>query len=424
MIGPLLRFSVVLLLLEATQSQQQIAWGRPQAGLQSHNLLNMGCKLSTGHPICCNLVSNSTSENLYLASRAHRSGSSRKSHDCKKIKTYYPSPYEQKQLETATKFGAIGDFEKRKTMLINHLISESSLNDSFHWTNRVRAHMQGADVDKHGSELDEYYLSKFVVTSSCRGQETTRTEWIEPLSMHARHPYSLFTCLKPSQYPSHLTLNHMRRQFPRYFSAADNKDNVEIINLDYLLLAQRNVSSSSGRHSSGSSFLFDAGTSTFESSLWWFTCAYLQQNIAFDRIFGWEYTLLEPGHFWAQVPAAVAPKYSFFNTKMSADPWHAQSPLRFIKQLATEEDFVAFKLDIDTPDVEIPTLLQILKDPVLHSLVDEFFFEFHFRCELMMICGWGREISSQSHGLKMERAEVLTTFQALRRAGVRAHFWP
>jgi hypothetical protein len=150
----------------------------------------------------------------------------------------------------------------------------------------------------------------------------------------------------------------------------------------------------------------------------------LQQNIAFDRIFGWEYTLLEPGPFWAQVPAAVAPKYSFFNTKMSADPLNAQSPLRFIKQLATEEDFVAFKLDIDTPDVEIPSLLQILKDPALHSLVDEFFFEFHFRCELMMICGWGREISSQSHGLKMERAEVLTTFQALRRAGVRAHFWP
>lgn len=397
----------------------------------------MGCKLSTGHPICCNLVSNSSSENLYLAPRAHRSsGGSRKSHDCKKTKTYYPSPYEQMQLETATKIGAIGDFEKRKSTLINSLISEASLNDSFHWTSRVRAHMQGGG---QGSALDEHYLSKFVVTSSCRGHETTRTEWIEPLSMHARHPYSLFTCLKPSQYPSHLTLNHMRKQFPQYFSAADNKDNVEIINLDYVLLAQRNnsssssfssssSSSSSGKHAGGggggSSFLLDAGTSTFESSLWWFTCAYLQRSIAFDRIFGWEYTLLEPGPFWEQVPSAVAPKYSFFNTKMSADPLHAQSPLRFIKQLATEEDFVAFKLDIDTPDVEIPTILQMLQDPELHSLVDEFFFEFHFRCEIMMICGWGREISTQSHGLKMERAEVMKTFQTLRKAGVRAHFWP
>jgi hypothetical protein len=51
----------------------------------------------------------------------------------------------------------------------------------------------------------------------------------------------------------------------------------------------------------------------------------------------------------------------------------------FIQQLATAADFVSFKLDIDHPDMEMPIALGLLSDPTLSTLVDEFFFELHYR---------------------------------------------
>jgi hypothetical protein len=49
------------------------------------------------------------------------------------------------------------------------------------------------------------------------------------------------------------------------------------------------------------------------------------------------------------------------------------------------DDFVAFKLDIDTPEVEIPVALEILKDSHSTGLIDEVFFtanwgEFSVKC--------------------------------------------
>lgn len=143
-------------------------------------------------------------------------------------------------------------------------------------------------------------------------------------------------------------------------------------------------------------------------------------------MYGWEHTLLEPTKFWEEVPAAMRPKYHFYNTKMSSDPDDGNSPLRMIKQIATEQDFVSFKLDIDTPAVELPTVLHLLRDKQLHALVDEFFFELHFRCEVMMYCGWGEGniVPEELFGLKLHRWDVLNLFQELRRAGIRSHFWP
>jgi hypothetical protein len=40
---------------------------------------------------------------------------------------------------------------------------------------------------------------------------------------------------------------------------------------------------------------------------------------------------------------------------------------------------VAFKLDIDHPDMEMPIALMLRDNPEAFSLVDEFFFELHFR---------------------------------------------
>lgn len=33
-------------------------------------------------------------------------------------------------------------------------------------------------------------------------------------------------------------------------------------------------------------FMLDAGTTRFDSSMWWFVCAYAQRGIAFDHLYG------------------------------------------------------------------------------------------------------------------------------------------
>lgn len=53
--------------------------------------------------------------------------------------------------------------------------------------------------------------------------------------------------------------------------------------------------------------------------------------------------------------------------------------MRLLQQIAVPGDFVAFKLDIDHPAMEMPLALSLLSDPSLAALVDEFFFELHFQ---------------------------------------------
>jgi hypothetical protein len=155
-------------------------------------------------------------------------------------------------------------------------------------------------------------LSKFIVTRRClrpdSGHHETETEavdvvvdewveFIEPLTLHARHPMALASC-------QHIPA--VRRAFPA--------GGVPIMDVDYLLLQSSSdlyrprpghFPNSSGdirgnhrgsrgvRDYSLSSFsespvmggkrnqhlLIDAGSSTFDSSLAWFTCAYSQVRL-------------------------------------------------------------------------------------------------------------------------------------------------
>ncbi len=68
--------------------------------------------------------------------------------------------------------------------------------------------------------------------------------------------------------------------------------------------------------------------------------------------------------------------------------------------------------------------LQLAHDDSLSQLVDEFFFELHFRCEIMMYCGWDDKMPEVYHGLKLDRPHTLELFQIMRKKGIRAHFWP
>jgi len=188
-------------------------------------------------------------------------------------------------------------------------------------------------------------------------------------------------------------------------------------------------------------YFLDAGCSTFDSSLNWFLCAYLQNGIDFDLIYGWEATLLEPKDFWERVPPRLAPFIHFFNIPITATnhtntnnitshQHHHHHPatnvLQLIEEIGKEEDFIAFKLDVDTTSVEIPIVLEILHSHEVIHLIDEFFFELHFHCEYLMYCGWDKKNTPKEYdGLVLDRSHALLFFQTLRQQhGIRAHIWP
>lgn len=153
-------------------------------------------------------------------------------------------------------------------------------------------------------------------------------------------------------------------------------------------------------------------------------CLLPQRKIAFDQEYGFEYTLLEPQDFWKRVPDSVQPFYHFFNAPIAPHVNDSLSPLRFIKKFATPDDFVAFKLDVDAPELEIPLALALAKHEEIARLVDEFFFELHYRCEILMYCGWGQAMPKEYMGLKLERYHAMKFFQSMREQGIRSHFWP
>ena len=152
----------------------------------------------------------------------------------------------------------------------------------------------------------------------------------------------------------------------------------------------------------------------------------MQKNIDFDSIYGWEVSLQNPTSFWEHVPPRWKPLYHFFNSPLSSSANKADSIQSFLKKLkVTPNDFVSFKLDVDTPAVEIPIALDLLSsESEFVGLVDEFFFELHFRCEILMPCAWGRKMPEDYMGLKLNRYGALKFFGKIRRQGIRAHFWP
>lgn len=132
--------------------------------------------------------------------------------------------------------------------------------------------------------------------------------------------------------------------------------------------------------------------------------------------------MLEPQDFWSMVPQKLVAMYHFFNAPISSNIKDRHSPSRIIKQIAREDDFVSYKLDVDTSNVELPIVQEMLDDAQLISLIDEFFFEFHIHCEVMKYCGW--DTKEDWNGMKLNVESSMKMFSELRHKGLRAHFWP
>ena len=102
-------------------------------------------------------------------------------------------------------------------------------------------------------------------------------------------------------------------------------------------------------------------------------------------------------------------------TGISADEGHKMNPLETIVSEFSEDDFIVFKLDIDTSIIEVPLAQQLLASDRLTRLIDQFYFEHHVNIAEMEKW-WG---NSMSGTIK----ESLDLMQGLRKKGVASHYW-
>ena len=274
----------LLVILASSLRSYSFEWGKSFDGLVQTENIKFDCTFN-GYPTCCALLppadnakASKESNNMSCKSSDPTAGA------CTVTKKYHPSQYEQTHLTKAYKLDKISNYKKRRKALVSFI--NSDVDASNNWLDRVKEHMTSANVP-NASKKDFHYLSRFEVTKSCTGKYASHSkkwiEWIEPLTVHARHPFSMQLC-KPAVYSG------KSKQMMKFKSSIVGMDYVLIKSGDDLRrensLSSRNKSTSIYSSSDNRStlnarttnrnFLFDAGTSTFESSLLWFLCAYLQ----------------------------------------------------------------------------------------------------------------------------------------------------
>ena len=170
--------------------------------------------------------------------------------------------------------------------------------------------------------------------------------------------------------------------------------------------------------------LFDLGASLWNrgaggASLGAMVELYAARGLRFGRIFAWEahnYTDLE---IYDVMPAPIADIIHYYNVPVDPAPGHKYNPLRTIAAVATPQDFVVLKLDLDVNHIEESLVAQILASPQLLGLVDEMYFEHHVRNSPMWRHGWHVTTEPTDRTL----SDSYSLFSRLRQAGVRAHSW-
>lgn len=152
---------------------------------------------------------------------------------------------------------------------------------------------------------------------------------------------------------------------------------------------------------------------------------YADRCIDFKAIYAWEVQGIDHKKFWTPLPDEVRAQLRLYNAPVSEKdcPDSPQgnfaergSFLRLLKSAVTVDDYVVVKVDIEGgPELNI--VESIAHIPELSELVDELYFEYHFRFwEMAKYWGggnWGGKTVDTAMNLMLR----------LRQAGIRAHFW-
>jgi hypothetical protein len=274
--------------------------------------INFDCLLND-QPICCALLNEKDvdAESFNSMPRVPPTGAVVEEY-CQIKKEYLPSAYETAHYEKARDLSKIKDEKTRRDALIAFMFDD--IQHSNIWLERVRVRMQANNITT--TYNDEKYLSKFLVTQTCSdalGKTATTSwfEWIEPITVHMRHPFSFTEC-----FPGWSPMPYWVSEFRSRSSSMDFS--VGLIDGDYILLQSglegpapqqqqqqqlRARTEGSGQGSGGNNagaraskasavssdkkkLMFDVGSSTFDTSLFWFVCGYLQVTfIPYDFLF-------------------------------------------------------------------------------------------------------------------------------------------
>ena len=145
----------------------------------------------------------------------------------------------------------------------------------------------------------------------------------------------------------------------------------------------------------------------------WFYEYFQSIQLQFDRIVAFEFASYPPRTYWNQIPDDIIGRLTFINTGVEKagkfNPWN------ILTSIAKPNDYVAVKLDIDTPALENELVRQILANTSISSLIDELFFEMHISVNEMRPY-WG----SPPGDLR----DSYLLFTQLRERGIRMHSWP
>lgn len=315
---------ILLTFIQVLLSDKCVKWGNVFDVPLEGNNIPLLCNLPTGKPVCCEAVDEislygSTSQGVgnsfvNLMDEQIKSSTSNPE-SCVITKSYYSSPQEIRDFEFVLKLQKIEDFQERFTNLMDYVTSPEVVANSTRWLTRVSYHMQHHSITPWTGKLHEddiEFLSYFKITKSCTNSGISSwIEWIEPITVTARHPFGFGRCR-----PAHAYFKGKGEGNPTA-GLERRKVSVGRSNVDYVLL-QSGVNIYSHSHDSqgnlqrtksivvqrGSDnfhinstaftsayepttttfidsrppkfFMLDSGTSTFDSSLVWFTCAYSQ----------------------------------------------------------------------------------------------------------------------------------------------------
>ena len=153
-----------------------------------------------------------------------------------------------------------------------------------------------------------------------------------------------------------------------------------------------------------------------------------ESGLQFQRVFAWEAAEVKPAQIFEGMPNHLMTSISYFNIPVEDTKGGKNNPWRYVRDLTRPEDFVVVKIDIDTPNIEIELMRQLLMDDDntnsfededgvrLSELIDELYFEHHV---------WGSGLSPSWAGSGMDGDMVgsYTMFSQLRNLGIRAHSW-
>jgi len=176
-----------------------------------------------------------------------------------------------------------------------------------------------------------------------------------------------------------------------------------------------------GNPGQAKTFLFDAGASHWSQgaggpSLSYFASVWKRYGFDWSHIEGWEGGTTV-AKFEATVPQEWRSRTHFHKDWVSTSPDKQPFVPDVIRSVASKQDYVVFKLDIDSKSVETAIVDYLLTHPEALKYIDEFVWEHHVD-NYIMAPNW-----KKTQDMTKSIADSYQYFLKLRKLGVRAHSW-